>query len=76
MPKQEQPVTHRPTVEDESVGNGSERHGKHREDDEALPGKGSTKGGMNKDSGRDRGGASTKGPQQSPERGPGFREER
>lgn len=48
MPKQERPVTHRPKIEDESTGNGSERHGKHREEDEALPGKGSSVGGLNK----------------------------
>jgi hypothetical protein len=50
MPKQRQPITERPKVEDESTGNGSEFHGKHREGDEALPGRGSTKGGMNRDS--------------------------
>ena len=51
MPKQNQPITDRPKVEDESTGNGTERHGKHRETDVALPGKGSTKGGLNKDAG-------------------------
>lgn len=76
MPQQKQPLTHAPRVEEESVGTGSERHGKHREGDEALPGKGSTKGGMNKDSGRDHQGEGTRGTQQNPDREPGFREER
>ena len=53
MPQQKQPVTRKPKVEDESVGRGEEKHGKHREQDEALPGRGSSKGGMNKDSGAD-----------------------
>jgi len=52
MPQQKQPITERPRVEDESTGNGSERHGKHREGDEALPGKGSSKGGLNKEAGK------------------------
>lgn len=51
MPQQNRPITRRPKTEDESTGNGSELHGKHREDDEALPGKGSTKGGLNRDAG-------------------------
>ena len=53
MPQQKQPITQKPKVEDEHTGHGSEKHGKHREQDEALPGKGSTKGGLNKDSGAD-----------------------
>jgi hypothetical protein len=48
MPQQNRPVTDRPKVEDESVGNGSEQHGRHREGDEALPGRGSGKGGLNR----------------------------
>ena len=51
MPQEKQPITKAPRVEDESTGSGSERHGKHKEQDEALPGKGSTKGGLNKQSG-------------------------
>jgi hypothetical protein len=51
MPKQKGPIKQRPTVEDESTGNGSEYHGAHRDDDEGLPGKGSSKGGLNRDSG-------------------------
>jgi len=51
MPKQKQPITERPKVEDESIGTGTERHGKHREEDEALPGKGDDKGGLSKYSG-------------------------
>ena len=51
MPQQKQPITRKPKVEDEHTGSGSEKHGKHREQDEALPGKGSTKGGLNKQSG-------------------------
>ena len=50
MPQRKQPITEKPKVEDESLGHGSEKHGKHKEQDEALPGKGSTKGGLNKQS--------------------------
>ena len=53
MPQQKQPITQKPKVEDESIGHAAEKHGKHKEQDEALPGKGSTKGGLNKDSGAD-----------------------
>jgi hypothetical protein len=53
MPQEKQPITKQPKVEDESTGNGSVKHGKHKEQDEALPGKGSTKGGLNKTSGGD-----------------------
>ena len=53
MPQEKQPITKKAKVEDESVGHGSVKHGKHKEQDEALPGKGSTKGGLNKDSGAD-----------------------
>jgi hypothetical protein len=53
MPQRKQPIKERPNVEDESTGNGSDYRGKHREQDEALPGKGSTKGGLNKQSGGD-----------------------
>lgn len=48
MPKQNQPITHRPKVADESTGTGTERHGKHREQDEALPGTGDEKGGLSR----------------------------
>ena len=48
MPQQEKPVTQRPKDHDETTGDGREQHGKHRETDEALPGRGSTKGGLNK----------------------------
>ncbi|HEX6589528.1 MAG TPA: hypothetical protein VF039_10930 [Longimicrobiales bacterium] len=51
MPQRNEPVTKKSKVEDESLGHGSEKHGKHREQDEALPGKGSSKGGLNRDSG-------------------------
>ena len=52
MPQRKEPIKERPTVEDESTGNGSERHGKHRENDEALPGDGrDRKGGLTKESG-------------------------
>jgi hypothetical protein len=50
MPKQEQPITHRPKQEDEHTGRGQDRHGAHRQDDEALPGKGSEKAGLNRQS--------------------------
>lgn len=51
MPQANEPIKERPKVEDESTGNPPEKHGKHREDDEGLPGKGGTKGGLNKYSG-------------------------
>ena len=51
MPTDGQPVTKKPKVEDEHTGAGTQKHGKHREQDEALPGKGSTKGGLNKQAG-------------------------
>jgi hypothetical protein len=50
MPKQERPITDRPNPADESVQEPRQRHGKHREDDEALRGSGGTKGGLNKGS--------------------------
>ena len=50
MPQQKRPITERPKVEDESTGNGTEFHGKHREQDEALPGSGGDKAGLNKQS--------------------------
>ena len=53
MPQQKQPITRRPKVEDESTGRGTEKHGKHREGDEALPGSGGSKGGLNRESGVD-----------------------
>ena len=58
MPQQKQPITRKPKVEDESTGHGSEKHGKHREQDEALPGSGGTKGGLNRDAGEQREGNS------------------
>lgn len=51
MPQRKKPITQRPKAEDESTGNPPERHGKHRAADEALPGKGGTKAGLNKQSG-------------------------
>src|SRR4051812_35626583 len=51
MPHRKKPITQRPKIEDESTGNPREHHGKHREADEALPGTGGTKGGLNKRSG-------------------------
>jgi hypothetical protein len=48
MPQQKQPITQRPKVEDESIGNPREKHGLHRQRDEALPGKGGDKAGLNK----------------------------
>jgi hypothetical protein len=55
MPKEKEPVTHRPKVEDENTGTGEERHGAHRGDDEALPGKGSRKAGLNRQPDSERG---------------------
>lgn len=51
MPKQHKPITERSRVEDESTGHGTEHHGLHRQDDESLPGKGSRKGGLNRQAG-------------------------
>jgi hypothetical protein len=55
MPQRKEPITERPKDHDESTGSPqpTEQHGKHKEQDEALPGKGSTKGGLNKQSGGD-----------------------
>jgi hypothetical protein len=64
MPQRNQPITDRPKVEDESTGNGSGHHGTHREQDEALPGRGSEKGGLNRDSGRGEGSESSRGTRQ------------
>lgn len=61
MPKQNRPIVERAKVEDESTGRGSERHGAHREGDEALPGRDSTKGGLNRDAGSSRKGEPTRG---------------
>jgi len=61
MPQEKQPITRKPTVEDESTGNGGEFHGAHREDDEGLPGKGSTQGGLNRQSDGARGGKQNEG---------------
>lgn len=51
MPQQREPITRKPTVEDESTGNPPIRKGKGRPDDEGLPGDGGTKGGLNRYSG-------------------------
>lgn len=51
MPKRKGPIKQRPKVEDESTGNPPERHGVHRQGDEALPGKGSRRGGLDKQAG-------------------------
>lgn len=51
MPQEKQPITRRPKVEDESTGNPSEHHGKHQPWDEALPGSGGSKGGLNRQAG-------------------------
>lgn len=56
MPQSNRPITKRPKVEDESTGEPpAEKHGKHRERDESLPGSGGDKGGLNKQSGGSRG---------------------
>lgn len=55
MPQSNEPIKRRPKVEDESTGDPDriqERHGKHREEDPGVAGKGSEKGGLNRDSGR------------------------
>jgi hypothetical protein len=51
VPQRKEPIKQRPKVEDESTGNPPERHGPHQPWDEALPGSGGTKGGLNKYSG-------------------------
>lgn len=51
MPHRKKPIKQRPKVDDESIGMPREFHGTHRETDEALPGTGGTKGGLNKQSG-------------------------
>jgi hypothetical protein len=71
MPQQKQPITERPKVEDESTGHGSERHGTHREGDEALPGRGGDKGGLNRDAGRGADAESSRGTQQDRPQKPG-----
>ncbi|HET9983941.1 MAG TPA: hypothetical protein VFQ38_10155 [Longimicrobiales bacterium] len=48
MPHRKRPITQRPKVEDESIGNPPERHGPHQPYDEALPGKGGRLGGLNR----------------------------
>ena len=67
VPQRREPIKQRPKVEDESTGNGTEVHGKHREDDEALPGKGSALGGLNRASGA---GRESRGRGDRDERGP------
>lgn len=57
MPQRKRPITHRPKVEDESTGNPTDRRGPHKDVDEALPGRGGTKGGLNKYSGTGRRGS-------------------
>lgn len=52
MPQRKEPITFRPKTEDESTGNPPGFRGLHRENDEALPGSGGTKGGLNKAAGR------------------------
>lgn len=65
MPQSNEPIKKRPKVEDESIGEPpAEKTGKHRERDEALPGRGGSKGGLDKESGVDRG-TPTKGTKQS-----------
>jgi hypothetical protein len=75
MPTRNHDITGRPEVEDESTGTGSERHGRHREGDEALPGRGSTRGGLGRYAGRDEGSAddatSSRGTKQSSPDRPG-----
>ncbi len=48
MPQRRKPIKQRPKVEDESTGNPPEKHGPHQPGDEALPGKGGTKAGLNR----------------------------
>ena len=53
MPQRNEPITERPKIEDESTGEPTVHHGTHRQEDEALPGSGGDKGGLNKQSGGD-----------------------
>jgi hypothetical protein len=48
MPQQKRPITERAKDHDESTGNPPDRHGTHKERDEALPGNGGDKAGLDK----------------------------
>lgn len=66
MPKRKRPITQRAKVEDESIGNPPDRRGPHQPWDEGLPGRGGTKGGLNRYSGlarRGGGGGHRRSPQ-------------
>jgi hypothetical protein len=60
MPQRKRPLVERVSVEDESTGNPPERHGPHQPWDEALPGRGSTRGGLDKYGGAARRGSAKK----------------
>lgn len=76
MPKKKEPIKQRPKVEDESTGNPPEKHGKHQPGDEGLPGKGGSKGGLNRYSGvARREGAGSKH-RRAPDPGPGTKQNR
>lgn len=75
MPQRKVPIKQRPKVEDESTGNPPERHGPHQPWDEALPGRGGTKGGLDKYSGLGRRGGG-KGSHRHPPRVGGDTKER
>ena len=51
MPQRPKPIKQRAKSEDESTGNPPGHRGPHQPFDEALPGKGSSKGGLNRQAG-------------------------
>jgi hypothetical protein len=66
LPQRRKPITQRPKVEDESTGNPPDRRGPHQPWDEALPGRGGTKAGLNRYSGLGRRGSSKTGHRRPP----------
>lgn len=76
MPQRKRPIVERPKVEDESTGNPPEKHGPHQPWDEALPGRGGTKGGLNRYSGVARRGPAKSAHRQAPGIGGDTKERR
>lgn len=73
MPQSNRPISDRPKVEDSSTGDPEkveERHGKSRQEDTGMPGKGSEKGGLNKDAGTPDEGQSGSKQSRGPKQGP------
>lgn len=76
VPQRRKPITRRPKVEDESTGNPPDRRGPHQPWDEGLPGKGGTKGGLNRYSGVARRGSTKTAHRRSPAPGGDTKENR